>query len=122
MHGVPASTGRRIAARFWARKGRVRRILLSLVAVFVLLGAWSIGGALLRPGTDPASARLAEWARDHGLGPAVSWLENQQYQQHPPQVGGTLSPAQRDQLTAGSAVPPVGDRPAAIPPLVTQIG
>jgi hypothetical protein len=53
----------------------------------VLIG-WSIGSALMAPGTDSIAARLAEWGRDHGLGPFVTALEKQQYQQDPPQLGG----------------------------------
>lgn len=33
-------------------------------------------------------ARLAEWARDHGFGPLVTWLEARQYDLHPPPTGG----------------------------------
>lgn len=60
-------------------------------AVFFGLVGWSVAGALTAPGTDTVEARLAEWGRDHGLSPAVDWLEQEQYQQHPPTIGGGLS-------------------------------
>ncbi len=52
---------------------------------------WSIGGALTAPGTDTTSARLAEWGRFHGLGWAVSSLEQLQYKADPPKVGGSVA-------------------------------
>ena len=42
-------------------------------------------------GTDTTTARLAEWARFHGLGWAVDDLEQVQYRLNPPKVGGTLA-------------------------------
>jgi hypothetical protein len=57
--------------------------------VSLALVAWSVGGVLTAPGTDSVAARLAEWGRDHGLGGAVTWLEQQQYQRDQPPVGGT---------------------------------
>ena len=71
--------------RFWARRAGV------VVVVLLLWLTWSIGGALMAPGTDPTAARLAEWGRFHGLGWAVSGLEKAQYQLDPPKVGGSLS-------------------------------
>jgi hypothetical protein len=71
--------------RFW-----VRRIGVILVVVLLWL-AWSIGGALTAPGTDTTAARLAEWGRFHGLGWAVTYLEELQYNANPPKVGGKLA-------------------------------
>jgi hypothetical protein len=76
----PARTAR------WARRG----CLLAFV-VFVALAGVSISQALVAPGTDSTSARLAEWGRDHGLGDVVTWLEKQQYERHPPAIGGKLA-------------------------------
>ena len=58
---------------------------------FVGLGALlfvgiSVGRALTAPGTDSAAARLAEWARSHGMSSVVDRLERATY--HPPAVGG----------------------------------
>jgi hypothetical protein len=54
----------------------------------LLLGwvAFSVGQAVTAPGNTGMSARLAEWARDHYLGPVVTFGEWISYQ--PPKVGG----------------------------------
>jgi hypothetical protein len=89
---VPVEPARR-ARRFrptLTRRGRA--VLRSLALAVLLLGlvtAWSLGRALTAPGTDGASARFAEWARNHGLGPLVTVAETVQYRLHPPKVGGT---------------------------------
>jgi hypothetical protein len=62
-----------------------------LIVVPLLWLTWSIGGALTAPGTDTTAARLAEWGRFHGLGWAVSGLEQMQYKANPPKVGGKLA-------------------------------
>jgi phosphodiester glycosidase len=67
----------------------VRRTILVIVAIVVLVTGWSVGHALTAPGGGPASARLAEWARDHRLGPLVTLGEWISYQ--PPKVGGKPS-------------------------------
>src|SRR5690349_11802591 len=59
-----------------------RRAVEASVAAFMLLVVGSIGSALTAPGTDSVAARLAEWARGHGLSGLVTWAENQQYQHH----------------------------------------
>ena len=56
------------------------------MAAFLLVVSWSVGHALTMPGGGSASERLAEWARDHYLGPAVTFGEWLTYQ--PPKVGG----------------------------------
>jgi hypothetical protein len=50
---------------------------------------WSVGHALTMPGGGSLSERLAEWARDHYLGPVVTLGEWLTYQ--PPKVGGKPS-------------------------------
>ncbi|HEX4700103.1 MAG TPA: phosphodiester glycosidase family protein [Actinomycetes bacterium] len=71
------------------RRGRaVLRALALVMALLVLVTAWSLGRALTAPGTDSASARLAEWARNHRLGPLVTAAETVQYRLHQPKVGG----------------------------------
>jgi Phosphodiester glycosidase len=75
--------------RPWVR--HVRRALLAGLCVLVVLAGWSIGGVLTAPGTDSTAARLAEWARDHGLGGLVTYLEQQQYAQNQPKIGGLPS-------------------------------
>jgi len=80
-----------------ARKGRVRRLLrrrtvrviLALIAVFCCWLAFSVGQAITAPGGGSVSSKLAEWARDHYLGPVVTFGEWLTYQ--PPKVGGKPS-------------------------------
>jgi hypothetical protein len=79
------------------RKGRLRRFFRlravrvagGLVLVFLVWVAFSIGQALLSPNGGSASSKLAEWARDHYLGPVVTFGEWLTY--NPPKVGGKPS-------------------------------
>ena len=80
-HGVSRPSRR----RFWVRGAG------AVMVVFLLWLTWSIGGALMTPGTDSTAARLAEWARFHGLGWAIIDLEQVQYRLNPPRVGGSLA-------------------------------
>jgi Phosphodiester glycosidase len=95
------------------RRRRVRGAGAVMVVVLVWL-AWSIGGALTAPGADGTSARLAEWARLHGLGWAVSAQQQVHHQLNPRTVGGTpvgpilAVPAARPRLNR----PTVPARPA----------
>src|ERR1700712_4366861 len=72
--------------------GERRTLCLRVSAVLLLVlltsAGYSVGKALHRPGNDGAAARLAEWARDHQLGWAVTALEKASYAQHPPRSGG----------------------------------
>lgn len=81
-----------------ARRGRRRRRLrdrrgarIALAVVVAAFGwlAWSVGHALTVPGGGTVSERLAEWARDHYLGPLVTLGEWITYE--PPKVGGKPS-------------------------------
>jgi hypothetical protein len=60
-------------------------VLVALLAVCCWL-AFSVGQALTAPGGGDLSSRLAEWARDHYLGPVVTFGEWLTYE--PPKVGG----------------------------------
>ena len=60
---------------------------------------WSLGQAITAPGTDSVSARVAEWARRHGAGGLVTWLEQRSYS--PPKVGG--APAANSPLRSAEA-------------------
>ncbi|HWC84158.1 MAG TPA: phosphodiester glycosidase family protein [Pseudonocardiaceae bacterium] len=75
--------------RPWVR--RTRRGILAAFCVFIVLVGWSIGQALTAPGTDSTAARLAEWGRDHGLNGLITYLEQQQYANNQPKVGGLPS-------------------------------
>jgi Phosphodiester glycosidase len=68
---------------------RIWRAALALLVVVLLVTGWSVGHALTAPGGGSVSARLAEWARDHRLGPLVTLGEWIGYQ--PPKVGGKPS-------------------------------
>jgi hypothetical protein len=80
-----------------ARKGRIRRLLrrptvrviLVLIAALCCWLAFSIGQALTAPGGGSLSSKLSEWARDHYLGPVVTFGEWLTYS--PPKVGGKPS-------------------------------
>ena len=69
-----------------------RRAVLLLVVFTVVFFAY-MGITLSTYLTNPSygvslSARGAEWARDYGLGPVVTWVEQEQYRLNPPSVGG----------------------------------
>ena len=125
-HRPPGQAGRSPSRRrFWLRRVGV------LMVVLLLWLTWSIGGALTAPGTDTTPARLAEWGRFHGLGWAVSGLEQMQYKANPPKVGGSvaggiprIAPTQpaASQPTRPSTylAPPAPIRPQAQPPLPNE--
>jgi hypothetical protein len=96
----------------------VRRLfLLAMVACLVIAG-WSVLTSLTAPGTDTTAARIAEWARDHGMGDLVTYLEKQQYEQNLPKVGGAPAGGIPRPAGAEPAKTPGGlPAPAALPPL-----
>jgi len=73
--------------------GRHPFVTGSLVVLVLFLPVWiSLGGALANPSLgNTASARIAEWSRDHGAGGLVTWIENLYYSHHAPPVGGKPS-------------------------------
>ena len=89
-----AAEPREAAGAKGRRPGRIRRLLrrrtvqviLALIAVFCCWLAFSVGQALAAPNGGSLSSKLAEWARDHYLGPVVTFGEWLTYQ--PPKVGG----------------------------------
>ena len=84
-NGGRRSRGRGRIRRFF--RLRTVRVILALIAVFCCWVAFSVGQALTAPGGGSISSKLAEWARDHYLGPVVTFGEWISYQ--PPKVGGT---------------------------------
>ncbi len=97
------------------RRRPLARFLAGLMVVALVCVGWSVTTTLMTPGGDSVAAKLAEWARDHGLGAVVGWMETAQYDLHPPQEGGTAVVPQIGQAagvagSAGSAGPgaPVG--------------
>jgi hypothetical protein len=77
----------RPAKRSGPRRGR-RVLLIALVTGLGWLG-WSMGHALTSSGGGTLAERSAEWARDHYLGPLVTFGEWVSYQ--PPKAGGKPS-------------------------------
>jgi hypothetical protein len=65
---------------------RTVRVILALIVVLLVWAGFSVGQALAAPGGGSTSSKLAEWARDHYLGPVVTFGEWLTYQ--PPKVGG----------------------------------
>lgn len=92
----------------------VLRGMVVAVVGFLAVTGGSIANALVTPGTDSTTARLAEWGRDHGLGGLITWLEQQQYRRHPPAVGGT--PSGGIPAASGAVRTPVGHGGPGLPP------
>jgi len=98
-----------------------------VIAVLALAGfcwlSFSVGQALTAPDGGSVSARLSEWARDHYLGPVVTFGEWLTYQ--PPKVGGappfSLAPPAKKPVLAHrkgfTADVPRSVAPFASPPL-----
>ena len=101
---------RRLRDRLWVR------ITAAALTAFLLVVGWSVGNALTTPGGGSISTRLAEWARDHYLGPLVTFGEWVSYS--PPKRGGKPSfslagpatPTTRPSAATGQP------RPSATPP------
>jgi len=119
----PAKTGRpprrpRRPHRLLYR--RLRRALLVVVVLMVTVAAIatpSVVNSLSAPGTRSTTARLAEWARNHGLSPVVNGLEQLTYQ--PPKVGGPL--AATSPLLHHHPHPPLGPLPNTLPVPITPV-
>ncbi|MFC5064046.1 hypothetical protein [Actinomycetospora atypica] len=100
-----------------------RRTLAAVIVVLVVLAAVaapSVVHALTRPGSDTVAARLAEWGRDHGLGPVVTWLEARQYALHQPPTGGVPPggiPVAAGAVAGRPGAPPALPAPAGLSPL-----
>jgi hypothetical protein len=92
------------------------RVMGALIGLFLLWVCFSVGQALAAPGGGSTSTKLAEWARDHYLGPVVTFGEWLTYQ--PPTAGGkptfSLSVPKGD----GVAGPQGKARPAGFQPII----
>jgi hypothetical protein len=62
------------------------RVILAILLVCCCWLAFSIGQALTAPGGGTLASKISEWARDHYLGPVVTFGEWLSY--NPPKVGG----------------------------------
>ena len=108
--------------RTWLKVVSKRKLtFITVPSVFLFVVLWSISTALLAPGTDPVSARLAEWGRNHYLGALVSAMENAQYNLDKPKVGGTLDPNASKAL-AQDAVPLAKTIPSLVTPALPGEG
>jgi hypothetical protein len=86
----PAGPGKvrlRRTRRFFRRP--TVRVVSALIGVFVIWVAVSAGQATFQNNGQGAAANLAEWARNHYLGPVVTFGEWLSY--NPPKVGGKPS-------------------------------
>lgn len=115
----------------WSRSAvhrRRRRIFAGVAVVLAACLIWlavSLGGALTNPALGSSmSARLAEWAREHGGASVVNWAENEWYSHHQPKIGGALpkgtihKPKTVTTAPAAVAVPHLPE-PAPIVPIVS---
>jgi hypothetical protein len=103
---------------------RWSRVTAAVLIVVLVPVGWSVGHALTMTGGGSMSARLAEWARDHNLGPLVTLGEWISYQ--PPKVGGKPSFALTGPSAAAEKAPkhitpaaPVYPPPANLQPIVS---
>ena len=87
----PDVPGRKVRLRRTRRFFRRRpvRIASAVVGVFLVFVLFSAGQAAFRNNGQGLSANLAEWARDHYLGPVVTFGEWLSY--NPPPKGGSPS-------------------------------
>jgi hypothetical protein len=122
----PAVPARRGSRRHRGHTRWWRRALVVVLVVVVLLGtvsAPSLVEALTRPGSDSVAARLAEWGRDHGLGPVITWLEQRQYDLNQPPTGGIppggipAAAGPEPDRPGGQPAPPPLPPPAGLSPL-----
>src|SRR3984885_8173371 len=93
---------------------RTVRVAGGVVLVFAVWVAFSIGQALLAPNGGSVSSKLSEWARDHYLGPVVTFGEWLTY--NPPKVGGKPSFS----LAVPSAGPAQYARVRGFQPIIPQ--
>ena len=119
------------------RKNRTLRRVLAVLSVPFAVGAvfvaFTLGPALVAPGTDSVPARVAEWARDYGMGSLVTGAEQVVYEINKPKEGGTpqgglpqvaevddTTPAAVKPLIASASGTPIADNsPDPIKPQLT---
>jgi Phosphodiester glycosidase len=108
---------RRTKGRPGGRLGR--RVAIGAGVLVLALAAWIVVPAAVAPGNDSFGARVAESARDRGLGFLVTAAEDLQYKLSPPREGGTLDPAARRALAADAPASPKASASPSRDPGVT---
>jgi hypothetical protein len=73
--------------RRWLRRFGATVLVMGVIAGACVVDAESMAG------DDPFEVKLGIWGREHGLGFAITWLEEVQYALNPPATGGTTSVA-----------------------------
>lgn len=123
--GPPPGRSRRPRFRRTRRLLKRPTVRLGLGALAVCMGwlAWSVGSAIAAPGNDSLAAKVAEWGRDHHLGPVVTFLESAQYKANPPKIGGTPNIALAPEAAAlGTGTVKPALKPITLPRLVSPAG
>jgi hypothetical protein len=115
MGGRPARSGCAApAGSSWRPTVRVISALLALCLAWL---AFSVGQAAFKNNGQGLSANLAEWARDHYLGPLVTFGEWLSY--NPPPKGGkpsfSLAVPSGEALSSGSPSPGHSKKAAFVP-------
>ena len=100
---------------------KLKKTLIAIPTLFLVVVIWSVSTALLAPGTDPVTAKLAEWGRNHYLGSVVSALENAQYNVSKPKVGGSLD-TNASKLLAQNAIHYATKLPSVVVPALPGEG
>jgi len=100
---------------------KLKKTLFAIPTLFLVVVLWSMSTALLAPGTDPITAKLAEWGRNHYLGSVVSALENAQYNVSKPKVGGSLD-TNASKLLAQNAIHYAKKLPSVVVPALPGEG
>jgi Phosphodiester glycosidase len=98
--GGPRKVRFRRTRRFFRR--RSVRVVSAVLAVCLVWVMFSVGQAAVKNNGQGASANIAEWARDHYLGPVVTFGEWLSY--NPPPKGG--KPSFSLAVPSGEAVSP----------------
>jgi len=102
-YGVPPLRKTRFRRTRRIFRRRSVRVVSALVAVFLLWVTFSVCQAAFKNNGQGVSANVAEWARDHYLGPVVTFGEWLSYK--PPPKGG--KPSFSLAVPSGQAVTPV---------------
>jgi Phosphodiester glycosidase len=117
----PAKVRFRRTRRFFRRP--TVRVVSALIGVFVIWVAVSAGQATFQNNGQGAAANLAEWARNHYLGPVVTFGEWLSY--NPPKVGGkpsmSLAVPKGEQIAPAAATKPKDKRSEFVPDIPSTL-